>query len=224
MKIQIQKGLGDALYNYPIIKGLAKQNEIELETQYPELFAHLPNVKASKDELKGVDLKLRFYVMQRPAYDQLCLKAGVAPEFDLTDLLGSWSVIPPRAICVVKEPCASGYVKEKGEMKHAADHKEMQTWIEKNRDKYYFISVGQNEKYTERLKVDLDLTDKLSVFELISLCSNASAIITQVGHLIPLACAFNVPLKVFKSIGDSDKMYELRKNCTVIKGKYIELG
>lgn len=218
MNIQIQPGLGDAIYNYPIIKELSNKEFINVETGFPEIFYNLPNAKGFIKINETIDLHLRFHVLNYSAYSQLCTKTHVYPEFDFSDFPTIYKPLETnnKKLCVIKEPCAAGRHKDKNEMREAADFNQMQRWIDENRNEYYFVSVGQNEKFTERLNIDLDLNDKLSTYELLALCRHADLIATQIGHLVAIGCAFRIPLKLFKAIGDSDMLYEKRKLCTIV--------
>lgn len=219
MVIRTQKGLGDAVYAYPVVKQLAKRQQIKVITNYPFIF-NLSNVETSTDYKQKYDLFLRYAKHGKGTqFEQVQSCAGLkglkmhldwgevfSKEFQdnyLSQIVGK--------ICIVKEPCAAHMHKRSQDTCVAPSSREMQEFIDSN--DYYYISVGQDEVFKHRLSnIDLDLNNKISVKDLITLVQSASCVITQVGHLVTLAQAFGKQLKVFYPEQMTDKIKHITKD------------
>ena len=217
--IEIPLGLGDAVYCYPILKELA-QTRFEgrpiyiARNPYRSLFEPLKNFGNFVDTLTPNAPVLKIHYRQRrdkatTQYEDLCIAAGLrkAPEFvfdwpyefnpdfakQLMTQLGGVGYI------VVKEPCAAHMHKKNMQPSIEPRPDEMDEMLAGFRGAgYKIISVGQEERFKHRLKnIDIDLDDKTSLTDYITLVKFASCVITQPGHLVPLAQAFHRPFKVF---------------------------
>jgi ADP-heptose:LPS heptosyltransferase len=209
MIIKCHLGLGDAIYSYPVIKELAKKNRVEVMTNYPDVFEPL-NVKCipyganhdlflqytNKRNLKTTQFQdilssAKIQVSQR-------INEKYKPDTDLPDKI----LKSTKKIALVQEPCAAHMDKRNKRMRFAANEKAMQSVIDKMSYTHEFISVGQDEVYSARMRnVETKYINKLSVKDYLYLCQNADFILTGVGHLLPIAQAFNVPYKCILPVG-----------------------
>lgn len=204
MKIRTLSGLGDAVYGYPIVKQLARKTAVTVCTKYPEVFSNLKNVQTT-DDRSNCDLVLRYTRAQgKTQWEEICKCAGFEVQF-----IFEWPKTLPgfeipqapqgKKLCVIKEPCVAHMHKSAKNYSMSPKVEEMQAWVNANSRRFYFVSVGHDEQFKARLKgIDLDLTNKLTVPQLLTLCANAGAIATQIGHLVPIAQGLRIPLKIFE--------------------------
>lgn len=204
MKIRTLSGLGDAVYGYPIAKHLARKGPVTVSTKYPEVFSALKNVQTT-DDRSNCDLVLRYTrVPGKTQWEEICKATGfeVPFVFDWPKTLKDFDLpqIPQgKKLCIIKEPCVAHMHKSAKNYSMSPRVDEMQAWVNQNSKRFFFVSVGQDEQFKARLKgIDIDLTNKLTVPQLLTLCANAGAIVTQIGHLVPIAQGLRIPLKIFE--------------------------
>lgn len=212
-RIRTHLGLGDAVYSYPVVKHLLKNyKNITVLTKYPVIFKELP-VKCA--DISGeYDLFLRYTDKRHKKttqFQDICASAGITEKIpfrldwkvdfssEFIDLYGDRLMQNGKKVCVIKEPCAAHMDKRSGSFRMAPISAKVQEFINKNRNQYFFVSVGQSDKYKQRLNgIDLDLNDKLSLSDFITLVNHCEAVATQIGHLVPLAQAFGKKLTIFE--------------------------
>ena len=225
MIIQIQQGLGDAIYAQPVIKELAKTRRVLVQTSWVDVFKHLANVTTTS--ISGnlpfqADLKLYWFVNYPNAFLQLCKTAKIENlSFDLDTPKFRMPIFnTKKKICVIKAPYVPSYYNTNNVdyKSFAANIQEAQRFIDTNKNDFYFISTGnQGTKYIDALKgIDLDLNNKLSLPGFLDLCRQADTIVTQLGHLVAIACAFRKNLRVLRSNLDRPQLFEKRLAACVI--------
>lgn len=208
-------GIGDCVYAYPIIKLYTLTREVKVITPFPEIFASL-EIETLTDMNQHFDVK-PCYTQSRSSkkgqYEDMLdsvklpfipfvfgWNSGFSDEFrskHLKNIVARLSM-EGKGICIVKEPCLANMHQKNGDTSVAPDIEEMQAWIDENKKRFVYISVGKGEIFTDRLQgIDIDLNDQLSIPDLITLCGMAQGIATQVGHLVPIAQGLNRPLKIF---------------------------
>lgn len=204
MRIRTPLGLGDAIYCWPIIQYFSERMGVEVMTRYPIIYDNLPVSCVPYD--KNFHLSLHYNKRRSKPTDQYtdilkqCDLPMIPFQFDFNYPCSDkiWNVLDQgKKICVVKEPCKAHMHKNKEGVSVDPDPKEMQKYINKRKDEYFFISVGKAEKFKDRLDIDLDLTDKTSIPDLIQIIKASSLVLTQIGHLVPLAIAFRIDHKIF---------------------------
>jgi hypothetical protein len=214
---EIPQGLGDAVYCYPILKELiTKQYKGRgvyiYRNPYTLLFEPLREFGNILDKPTPDSVKLQIHYKKRHSenttqYEDLVISAGLPypPHFvfdwdrDFTERFKKGSGLKIKTpYLIVKEPCAAHMHKRHNMVSVDPDAKEMQDYINFYRKDYFVISVGHQEKFSRRLEnIDLYLIDLLSLQDYITLVKYASVILTQVGHLVPLAQAFRTYHKIF---------------------------
>lgn len=213
MVIRCMRGLGDAVYTYPIVKYYEKQNPIVI-TNYPVVFSSL-NVRTTTNYGLSAILKPKYSNLRKSPYSQYkdLLRSvnlnnipftfewnlGFTEEFKVKHfetIMNDWTA-SHKNLCIIKEPSYAHMEKTKNNGTAVSPNPmEMQKWVDTH-DMYY-ISVGREERFTARLKnIDYDLVDKTSVQDLITLIQLSSMVATQVGHLVPIAQGLSKALKVF---------------------------
>lgn len=204
MTIRAQLGLGDAVYAYPIVKHFATLGDVSVVSPHPIVFSALRQVNVFPQGSR-VDLRLRYNTRRRglSQYRELldCAKLQFLPlkldwVLGFTDVFKR-DVLPEftksftlsrKTLCIIKEPCAAHMHKGVQDFSAVPNIRDMQSWVDAHRQQFFYVSVGQAEVFKERLKnIDYDLNNKISVQDLITLCTMAKMIATQVGHLVPIA-------------------------------------
>jgi len=212
MKIKTMLGIGDAVYTYPLVKYFSQKQSVKVITPYPEIFKCL-NAETSSDMREAADLTPRYTHSRSSEFSQY---EDLLRSVNLSFIPFEWewqeqfsehfkrnypvflALIQGKKICVIKEPCCAHMNKGAKDFSIVPNVSEMQDWVNANKEKYFFVSVGYREIFHSRLEgIDLDLNDKINLTDLLTLCKNAGAIASQVGHLIPIAQGLNIPLKIF---------------------------
>lgn len=218
MLIRCLRGLGDAVYTYPVVKHFATLQPITVVTPYPLIFDKLRNVTTTSSSSLLPDLRPS-YTRARSSnqgqyadmLDSINLKGlpftfdwphGFTEDFLKSQLFNDFMSKlndSRKKLAILKEPSTAHMHKHSLNFAAAPDVGEIQNYLDDNRHHYFFVSVGQKEVFTQRRLqgINFDMNDKISVQDLITLCSMAQVIITQVGHLVPISQALRIPVKVF---------------------------
>lgn len=214
MIIRTHLGLGDAVYCFPIVKYFVdKGKKITVATNYPIVFNAL-GVRTGLINLKP-DIFPK-YTGRRCAssqYQTMLDSVGlpfIPFRFDwhlgFTDRFKDCCLYEftsafnysRKTLCIIKEPCTAHMHKGAADYSLTPCVDQMQAWVDKFKDRFFYVSIGSEEVSRGRLEnIDYNLIDKTSVQDLITLCQMSAAIVTQVGHLVPIAQGFNKPLKLF---------------------------
>ncbi len=208
-------GLGDSIYLVPIAKHYSTDyDQINIMTNYPMLFEHLPKVKCYKHEklnyirIPGgqIPINQRFtygarkYTPGTSQYTDYLMFGNVDTNIPLemdwavrsTELIGN---IKKNAmgdkICILSAPYVPfGRVDEWGAILRIKPDI-MQAIVDKYKNDIYFVQVG-NEFALHRIKgVQLDLISKTSVADLLDLVSICDIGLSQIGNLLPLCECLN---------------------------------
>lgn len=213
MIIKTMAGIGDAVYTYPIIKHFLKTNKVKVITKHPIIFDSL-DVEISTDYQNKFDLNPRYTHLRDSQNNQytdmlqsvnlfdipfvLDWKMGFTKSFKtktLNDLMTKFTQ-SKKKLCILKEPVCSHMHKKKKDFSISPVVSEIQNFV--NSNNYFYISVGNSEIFKKRLYgIDYDLIDKTSIQDLITLCAMSDLIVSQVGHLVPIAQSMNKKLQIF---------------------------
>lgn len=237
-RLNLQPGLGDAIYALPFICEMVKTEEVEFHTKWPEVFQDVKGVSISKEPLaiRLGDIRFQWTNVSRKSFVQMYEEqsevkgdynaARLALSFGLTEQhkqLFARADVTGKDLCIIGEPRAAGRHKDKNDMSCCASPYEMGEWIEKNREKYYYVSVGKDEKFVEpyRLAADEDLNNKLSLMELITLFRCVELCASQVSYFVPLACLFDIPMKLFKAASQTEDEFKEHVRRTVYEPELL---
>ncbi len=220
-------GLGDAVYSYPIVKNYVDDFNVVVKTNFPIVFDSLPVECTAYKDARKHDI-FPEYTSNRSAeksqYGVMLESIGlpwIPFEFDwqlgfteefrfyhlerFTEKLNK----SRKQLCIVKEPCAAHVHKVTKNFSMTPNIEEYQQWIIDNHEEYFFVSVGHDEIFKKKMQgIGHRLNDKTSVQDLITLCSMASLIVTQVGHLVPIAQGLGKPVKIFYPDNITDRRYQ----------------
>lgn len=248
LHISLQSGLGDALIAQPVIAHIAYHTiqAVTVYTKHIDIFTGLPGVIALAGIAPKEALKLHWFLgREENAFQQLCSIAEreflvkdiyfkfVWPmvDFEESDVVTHLGNRLPlkinKKLCIIKKPYTPQYISNTNMFyeNYAADVKTVQNFIDENKDKYYFISVGQNTLYSKGSDnitgIDLNLENNLSLLDFIYLCMNSDVIASQLGHLTTIAALFNKPYKCFRSNFNDPKTFENRYKATAMPGMQL---
>lgn len=227
LRIRTPLGLGDAVYTFPIVKHFAQTEKVIVCTQYPDVFKSL-GIETTAEKTNQ-DLCLRYqFRAEKDYYTQMCDLAGVHPEFKLdwpyreSDDCPSFIHDAFQPVCVIKEPVCGHMHKGSKNFSMAPNVERMQNFVNKNNGILHFVSVGEDEVFKARLsRINTDLNNRLSVHDLISIVTYSSVVVTQIGHLVPLAQALGKPLKIFEPEQVTDRrLIGINANKVLAGGAY----
>lgn len=225
LKMRAGSGLGDSIYLQSIARYFVEQgHDVEVSTDYPDVFLPLAPHYRTIPMLKAQPFNVIAHYTQRrqnPAYreDQfqsMCITAGIPAD---TELRMDWVVrnqalvddVTRRAagrkivlVTLPREPF--GRVDGMG-LSLFPDCRLIDAMVAHFGDRAFVVQVGalkaksDGREYKARplftyKRVDLDLTDKTSISDLLDLSLTADLNIGQCSWIIPMAESFNKPLIV----------------------------
>ena len=208
-------GLGDAVYAFPVVEAAAKIAPVNVSTQYPEVFLHLNNVTCTTGTLSNETRLAYNRHGVAPYWDEVRRAAGLSdlsfyfqyPLSPVSPLVGAIigaAAESGKKLCILAEPRAAHMHKAQCVLSMAPGIAETVEWVTANRQRFFFVAVGQHEVFKTRLPADFDAVDKLTVTEYLQLCAHADAFATQIGHLVPIAQGLRKPLKIFPPEKNND--------------------
>lgn len=206
-KLSTLSGLGDAVYAFPIVSHLAKFSDVMVSTQYPEVFADIPNVVATGDKLPG-SICLRYSRQPGSNYWQdvkSCvgpLSIGVEFEFTYSQTCDRFDLPKNRHVCLIKEPSTAHMHRDRNDFQITPDADRMQNFILENKHRFYFVSVEHETNNIHKRLIGIDERfSRLTTHEYLALCVRADAIASQICHLVPIAQGLRKELHVFAPRG-----------------------
>lgn len=216
MTVKIPLGLGDAVYCQPIIRKLTKKTAVIVQTPHPIIFGNMQNVTATSLDIGKPDLNIKYNHLRNSndtQFQDLLSSVqmsnvkqvfnwsyGFTDEFRLNELPRILTELnnSKKNMCIIKEPTTAHMHKSTKDFSMAPNIEQMQNFIDENKEQFFFISVGKDEIFKKRLHdIDYDLVNKTTVQDLITLCQLSDLIISQVGHLIPIAQGLKKKVKIF---------------------------
>lgn len=195
LRIRCGSGLGDSIYLHCVSRILALRGEsLEVCTDYPELFKSLP-VKTSPFTRENIDTCSVYTTRKREITSQFqdcCITAGIhgpvdmRMKWDRKELISSSKPIILVALPRAPMDRDDGFG---GDL--LPDYFRVQQII--NNLDAYFVLAGKGEPLYDLKGVDLDLSNKTTVIELMDLASGCDGLIGFPSFFIPMAEAFNKP-------------------------------
>lgn len=226
-RYELQPGIGDAVYAFPLLKKLAEKEKIEVACVGHEIFSEFKNIRTV--DFDGAPRQLLRFEAYRggDAFSQMAACARIEkPDFDFVYFPLSMSATVDgivkktqaknKKICVIHEPHIAARSRETADRNDACDAAEMGDWLESFRGTHEFVTVGRDDIFLGRVKVDYRTENCLSLTELFYLVASSDIVATQCGLLVTLACAFRKKLKMFQSRCDNAQAFEARKNVVLI--------
>lgn len=209
LRIRGGNGLGDALYVQAIARHLVKQGvQLEVCTRYPEVFEHL-NVKTASFSRENIHF-LAHYTSRKTQkgtnqWQDVC--AAIGNRASGAELTIDWEVrneplvkiiSSHRPVMVVHGGRApmqrkDGFGNELIPNKHV-----FASILNKLRERYFTVYIGRDQRLFN-LDVDLDMSNRTSITDVLDIASVADAFFGQCSFIIPLAESFDRRLLILWS-------------------------
>lgn len=199
-------GLGDALYVQAIARYLVTQgHDVEACSAWPDVFAPLaPAVKVSPFRRDGIN-RLAHYSQRRGVkgttqFEDCCIQAGVPRDIPLrldwtvrNVALVNRSKDDGRPVVLVQMPRAPFGRSDGFGMDLLPDCRRIQDAIDAIGSRALTVQVGSGEAMFRFGGIDIDLTNKTSVSDLLDVASIADGFLGFCSFFVPLAECFDRP-------------------------------
>lgn len=224
--IRAGMGLGDALYLQSVVRHLTASGEkLLVRTAWPEVFRQLNgSVQVAPFSRAGINV-LAHYVSRKgipgtTQFEDCCINAGVK---DPIEMRLDWKPTTKLADEVVKQAAGRPIVlvqmmrppmnrRDKFGASLLPNGDVVQACIDQMRRRVFLVQVGSGICLHYFNGIDLDLSNKTTVTELLDIASVASGFIGYVSFFVPLAESFGKPaLFVWASRGLKDRIAYVRQ-------------
>jgi len=204
-------GLGDAVYMYPVLKYYLEHGQsVEILTKYPDVYKPLKKLglivtdRYAKQPDRECRYAPRYAIQKTTTFEDTVMLAGIEEKLTLKiefESPGSFDFKTKNKICVIRNPSLPMNGKGIGELL-IPDCTIFQKIIDAFKDRVYFILAGNSGgNFSFPLKgIDLNLTEKLSLPQVMQLITQADINLTQCGFIFPFCEALN--RKVFVLFSD----------------------
>lgn len=194
IEIKGQRGFGDSLCLYPIVRWLRKTNKtVCVYSDHPEVFRPLKCVVRPYEEGVINAGYLSHKKGSRNQFQDICHSLEIpevpfvidAPENNLISI-----ATKRRLLCVVVQPYKSfpGILRRhNGLDDQSPDWDVMQRMINLNKNKFCFVGVGSNYRSFNNLDFDFSLQPFTPYDILLDIVSQADIVFCQVGYMMHLA-------------------------------------
>lgn len=200
--IRCGRGLGDALYLQSVVRHLVEQGkELDVKCNWNDVFIPIKDkVKISPFTRDKIDIVAHY--SQRKAYDtkqfdDCCIQAGIR---DKVDLRIDWKIQdkqfirkfrfskPILLVLIYRLPMdrADGFAKEL-----LPDFNVIQSIINQFKSTHKVILCGSGESLLQYEGIDVDMSNKTSVSQLIDLASISDVMLGYCSFFVPLAESLN---------------------------------
>lgn len=200
--IRCGKGLGDALYLQSVVRHLVeKGKDLDVKCNWNDVFIPLKDkVKVSPFTRDNINI-VAHYSLRKPfetkQFDDCCIQAGIKEKIDLrldweiqdqkfVDSLKSEKPILLVLIYRLPMDRADGFAKEL-----LPDINVFQHIINQFKLSHRIILCGSGAKLASYQGVDMDLSNKTSVSQLIDLASISDVMLGYCSFFVPLAESLN---------------------------------
>ena len=199
IKIKGQRGFGDSICLYPLVKHFSKTMNVITYTDHPEVFENLKTTVKKYDDYDVINagylnFKQNYKTTQ---YEDICNSIGADYRnipFEITNLAKKEKICLFRKIYIP----LSGMKKQMQESLFLIPKKESYyNIIEKVKNQYKCFQFGNknDDKFDGLENIDVNNNFK----ELVFLISKASLLVTQVGHTLHLSEALGIKTHVIFS-------------------------
>lgn len=204
LSVRAGSGLGDALYLQSVARHLVEEGrQVEVCCNWPEVFQNLP-VSVVPFRRFPVDrnahYSMRRHVKETTQFQDCCLQAGLRNDVDLrldwaprnAGLIDSLKAYGRKIVCVqiARAPFArtDGFGREL-----LPDQRRIQDAIDYLKGEALVVLLGCGESQFKFDGIDVDLSNKTTVSDLIDVASCADAFLGYCSFFIPLAESLNKP-------------------------------
>jgi len=204
MIIRGARGLGDALFLYPIIEYYINKGEnVTVKTNYPEIFKELncktvPLITAGTTDIVARYAE-RFENPETNMLEDTAILADMPLPVELSvkyKCKRKFKFNTNKKICVIRQPDYPMNAKRPESTLVLVPKIEIiQEIINKFKDECYFVLAGSGHGLKPELTgIDEDLTDISVIQELLELVNSSDIVLTQMGYMLPMAEALNKKL------------------------------
>lgn len=204
ISVRAGSGLGDAIYLQSIARHLVERGEkVEVCSDWPEVFRYLPVHVAPFRRFpvdRNAHYSMRRHVKDTTQFQDCCIQAGLPKSIDLRL---DWEPVRPglvetlqkvgKPIVCVQLPRAPFGRKDGFGMELLPDLRAIQRAIDALKDEAFIVQLGAGEALHNFQGIDLDLSGKTTVSDLIDVAWSASAFLGYCSFFIPLAESLNKP-------------------------------
>lgn len=196
--IRAGKGLGDALYLQAVARHLSRKERLRVCSGWPDVFRNL-NVEVvpfTRQADINAHYTLRKWRTDTDQFEDCCIQAGIKEPVDFRiDWEPSKSFVPNRIkpvvlVLIPRMPMdrADGFARELLPRQEA-----YQAAVDGLKGLATLVLVGSGHPLYELDGIDVDLTNRTSVSELLDMASQADGFLGYCSFFVPLAESFNKP-------------------------------
>lgn len=201
------RGIGDALYLQSIVRHLTENGRrLQVCTDWPDIFRPLGET-VSLQPFRRSDVEMVSHYTTRKTvggtdqFQDCCINAGVLVAVDLRL---DWKTVNPSVLCEIRNPQqlpivvvqmprepfgrSDGYG-----LDLLPDFRRIQDAIEVLSGRALLIQVGAGKPLFKFEGIDLDLSNRTSVCDLLDIASLASGFLGYCSFIVPLAESFSKP-------------------------------
>ena len=204
--IRCGRGLGDALYLQGVVQHLVKKGEkLHVMTDWPDVFKPLEGkVTLRPFTRERIDIiahyTIRKHYKDTSQFKDCCIQAGISEH---VDFVLDWKIQNKALVSSVKKKAKGKPIllvemirnpmnrTDRFGIELLPDLEVMQEILNKLKEHYFLLHVGQGKKLFEFEGIDLDLADATSVTDLIDLAYASSAMFGYCSFFVPLAESLN---------------------------------
>jgi hypothetical protein len=203
-------GLGDALYVQGVVRHLVQTEKVEVCTSWPDVFRPLNGrVVFSPFRRRPVN-RVAHYASRRhligSQFQDCCVSAGIPKdtEFKLdwepqnVELIWRLKELA-KPIVVVQMPRPPFGRDDGFGMEFLPDFAVVQQAISAIKDRVSLVMVGTGKPIVKYAGIDLDLSNKTTVSDLIDVAHAAHGFLGQCSFIVPLAECFSKPVHIIWS-------------------------
>jgi hypothetical protein len=190
-------GLGDAIYVASVVRHLNLRGErLRVATDWPDVFRYL-DVECIQFTRNGIDI-LAHYSARKPQptkqFVDVCQTAGIREPVELKlEWRTERRLSTALPVVLVQLPRSPMGRTDGFGAALLPDCRVIQRAIDLLNGRAYIVQVGSGKALHRFTGIDLDLSNKTSVVELIDLAAGCDAFLGYVSFIVPLAESLNKP-------------------------------
>lgn len=190
-------GLGDAIYVASVVRHLNLRGErLRVATDWPDVFRYL-DAECIPFRRSGIDI-LAHYSARKPQstkqFVDVCMTAGIREPVELKlEWRTTRRLATSLPVVLVQLPRSPMGRTDGFGASLLPDCTVIQRAIDFLKGRAYLVQVGSGKALHRFAGIDLDLSNKTSVVELIDLAAGCDAFLGYVSFIVPLAESMNKP-------------------------------
>lgn len=193
-------GLGDSLYLQGVARYFVEKGfSLEVCSKWPEVFSQLDGVHVTSFRRNNIDI-LAHYSLRKPRTDtnqwqDCCIQAGIKEpwELKLNWQPSSKLITGNRPYVCLSLPRVPMDRKDGIGRSLMPSYAAIQRVIDRLKDRFLIVQIGAGPALHQFQGIDIDMSNKTSVAELLDIGYWASGFIGYVSFIVPLAESFSKP-------------------------------